>query len=122
MKKILLSIGFILHIIYYIFAILSLGDFEYSGYGIGQAFAFWIYAMIISIPVVIIYLIEGIKTFLICRNLFNFLKLIVVIILIPLFLFIGSSAGVVESVIWNLYFCIVFVIQFISLFVKCIDH
>lgn len=49
MKKALTVFGLILHIAYYIFAVLSLGDYEYKGYGVGKAFTFWLFAMIISL-------------------------------------------------------------------------
>ena len=121
MKKTLLSIGMIFHIIYYIFAVLSLVDYDYMGYGVGKAFAFWIYAMIVSFPVIVFYLIEALRTFIKRKKIFNLLKLIAVIILVPLCIFVGCTSGVLESIIWNIYFFIIFVVQFISLFFKHID-
>lgn len=121
MRKALLSIGITFHIIYFVFAILSLNDYDYAGYGVGKAFAFWIYAMLVSFLVIIIYLIEAIKTFAKSKKAFNAFKLIAIILLIPLCVFVGCSAGVVQSAIWNIYFFTIFVIQIISLFVKQID-
>ena len=118
MRKVLLSVGLSIHIIYIVLAILSLGDYEYSGHGIGKAFAFWIYAMMIAMPVVGIYLVEGILSFVKHRNRVNFLKLVAVGILVPLHLYVGSSAGTVQFVVWNTYFLMIFAIQIVFLFIK----
>lgn len=118
MKKVLLSIGLSIHIFYIVLAILSLGDYEYSGHGVGRAFAFWIYAMMVAMPIIGIYLAEGILSFVKCGKYLSLIKLIVVCILVPLYVFVGCSAGMVQSVIWNTYFFAVFVIQIVSLFTK----
>ena len=111
MKNRLLKAGLILHIIYYVLAILSLGNYEYSGEGIGAAFAFWIYAMLISIPCIIVYIIEAIKSIIKKRNFFNVLKLILVIGLVPMLWYIGGSAEILCSIVWNVYFAVIFAMQ-----------
>lgn len=118
MKKILTIIGLLLHIIYYVFAILSLGDYEYSGYGHGTAFAYWVYAMAISILIIIIYIAESIISLINSQRTFNIIKLIVVIALVPLVYYVGGTADTVCSIIWNIYFTVVFILEIISLFIK----
>ncbi len=118
MKKVLTIIGLALHLIYYVFAILSLGDYEYIGYGVGKAFAFWIYAMLISLIVIGVYLADGIVSFVKRRRTFELLKLILIALSFPVCVCVGCSAGVANSIIWNIYFAIVFVMQITSLFVK----
>ena len=110
-------IGMTFHIIYFVFAVLSLGDYEYSGHGVGKAFAYWIYAIIFAFPTVAFYLVDAITTFIKRKRTFNIIKLVVMSLLIPA-LSIGTSAGVKQSIIWNTYFISVFVFQFISLFIK----
>ncbi len=119
MRKVLTMVGLVLHIIYYIFAILSLGNYEYAGYGVGKAFAFWIYATIISLPCLSIYLIDAIKSILTNKKIFNILKLVIIVLAVPLWRTLGGSGNVVCLIIWNIYFAIVFFIQIMSLFVKC---
>ena len=118
MNKILTVVGLIFHIIYYMLAILSLGEYEYIGYGVGKAFRFWIYAMLISLIIITVYLTDGIIAFVKNRKLFNILKLIFIIVTVPFYIFVGCSTGIANSIIWNIYFAIVFIIQIISLFVK----
>ena len=118
MKKALTIFGLILHIAYYIFAVLSLGDYEYKGYGVGKAFTFWLFAMIISLHCIFIYLINAIVCIVMSRKMFNILKLTLILCAFPLCVFVGCAAGVANSIIWNIYFAIIFVIQIISLFVK----
>jgi len=110
--------GLIFHIIYYVFAILSLGDYEYAGHGMGQAFKFWIYSLLIALIVIVIYLPDGIMAFTENRKLFNTLKFTFIVVTVPLWIFVGCGTGVANLTIWNIYFTLVFVIQIVSLFVK----
>ena len=117
MKRILTVIGLTLHVIYYVFAVLSLGEYGYSGHGVGKAFAFWIYAMLTAIVVVVIYLIDGAITILKNRRRFFVIRQIVLALLVPLCLRVGCTAGAVYSAIWNSIFAAVFLMQITSLFV-----
>lgn len=112
------KLGIALHTLYYVLTVLSLFDYNYRGYGVGKAFLFWILAVIVSFPIVLLYLGDGIRDFIKCKNAFSIIKLVAVILLVPLSLLCGTSAGVVESVVWNVYFFAVFVIQLLSLFSK----
>jgi hypothetical protein len=80
-------IGIILHAIYYILIIFSFGNYDYPGYGFGIGFVLWFFAVLISIPIIILYLIDGIVLLAKNRNLFNALKLILIVILelVPFF-------------------------------------
>lgn len=118
MKKILTIAGLILHIVYYVFALLSLGNYEYSGDGIGRAFAYWIYAMCVALLSIGIYYIDAFWSILLSRKPFQILKFIVILLAAPLCLLVGGSAGAANSMIWNVYFAFVFAVQVISLFVK----
>ena len=84
----------------------------------GKAFTFWLFAMIISLHCIFIYLINAIVCIVMSRKMFNILKLTLILCAFPLCVFVGCAAGVVNSIIWNIYFAIIFVIQIISLFVK----
>lgn len=118
MKKKLTIAGLILHIVYYIFAILSLGDYAYSGYGVGLKFAYWLYAMCFALFCIGIYYIDVFWSILLSRKPFQILKFIVILLAAPLCLLVGGSAGAANAIIWNVYFAFVFAVQVISLFVK----
>ena len=113
MKKVFTITGLALHFIYYVFAILSLGN-----YNSNQAFEFWVFAMIISFPCLAVYLIDAIKSFSSNKNGFNIFKLLLVLLAVLMCLFIGCTLTVMCSIIWNTYFTILFLVQIISLFVK----
>ena len=112
MNKLPSSIGLLIHIVYYILSILSL---FYTGI---KSFDYWLHAIVLAIPITILYLFESIKAFKNNKNIFNTVKLIVIIISVPLFIFVGGTDATICSIIWNIYFFIIFVIEIISLFAK----
>lgn len=118
MKKLLTVCGLVWHVIYYVFSLLSLGKYEYIAQEVGRAFAYWIYAMITSLIVIGIYFFDGVFSFIRCSNVFNTIKLCLAVALIPLCVFVGCSAGVMNSIIWNSVFAVAFVMQIVSLFAK----
>ncbi len=114
--KIALTIsGLGLQVVYYILAVLSLCNYEYSGHGIGKAFAFWIYAMLTASLCVLIYCVEAVYTQQKDKSRFHTIKLVSVILAIPLLVFIGMTAAPVCSVIWNIYFIGLFLLEIVSL-------
>ncbi|MBO7519223.1 MAG: hypothetical protein J6T73_00450, partial [Clostridia bacterium] len=117
-KKTLVIIGLSFHIVYYIFAILSLGNYGYTGTGNSPNFQFWIYAMIISLPCVILYTIDAVKSLVKQRTPFIFARSFYIFSAIPLLVFIGATLGVTESIIWNIYFGVLFILELVSLFLK----
>ncbi|MBQ6552459.1 MAG: hypothetical protein IJL83_02450 [Clostridia bacterium] len=116
-NKFLLWIGLILHLVYYaltVTALLTYGD--HSDYGLGTSGGLWIYAIIVAIPVILNYLTEGVLAVIRRRSAFNVIKLILVVALVPLWIFCGNAGGIVEFIIWNAVFLAAFVIEIISLF------
>lgn len=116
MNRKLLGIGLLFHVIYYVFALLSLGDYEYVGYGVSRNFAFWIYAMVMAVPVVILYCIAALRKYLKHKTRGGAWMLAVIAVSVPLFVFVGAAAGVVQSIVWNAYFLILLILQVISFF------
>lgn len=113
MKRILLLLGVILHAIYYIPALLSL--FATNGFDL------WVLAMVLSFPVIVIYLIDAIKALKMHHTKFDVFRLVIIIVSFLLCVGVGCTLGTVYSIIWNLYFLFIFIIQLLSLFIKRIE-
>ena len=118
-NRFMLWMGLILHLTYYALVITAWAYYgDYSGYGLGRSGGLWIYAVIVAIPVILNYLAEGILAVRQRRSVFNIIKLMLVVALVPLWIFCGQVGGIAEFIIWNTVFMAVFVIEIISLF-KC---
>lgn len=116
-NKLLLWIGLILHLVYYALTVTALVYYgDYSGYGLGTSGGLWIYAIIVAIPVILNYFAEGVLSVTRRISAFNIIKLVLVVALVPLWIFCGSAGGIVEFIIWNAVFLAAFVIEIISLF------
>lgn len=117
MKKSLLIISLVLHIVYYIVVVLSLGDYEYVG-GVGMAFKLWIYAMLFAPLCLLSHLVQSVVELLFHKNTVGVIKLVLIVIGFPLFFIFGMKSGVISSIIWNVYFLFIFIIQISSLFIR----
>ena len=104
-KKILLT-SLITQAIYYAFLILSFFDYEYSGEGVGLAFGFWIYSCLIALINIPLHIWGAVRNISGNKKLAPIVYLILSILAIPLFIFIGASASIVCGVIWNIYYLI----------------
>ncbi len=115
-NKFLLWIGLLLHLVYYMLIAMYLYNyFSYLGTP-RYDYAYWIYAVIIAVPIVLNYLAEGILSVTRRISVFNIIKLVLVVALVPLWIFCGSAGGIVEFIIWNAVFLAAFIIGIISLF------
>ena len=117
-KKLVTFIGLAAHVLYYVLALLSLGDYEYSGHGMGRAFGYWILAMLVAVIVIAVYFSEAMYSVITHVCAFNVLKLLLVLAAVPLWVYIGCAVGVRNSIIWNTFFAILFGLEILSLFVK----
>ena len=117
MKKTWLVIALILHIVYYIIALFSLGDYEYVR-GLGMGFKLWIYAMLFVPVCLLVHLIQSADELLTRPRIFSVVKLVLVIIGFPLCFLVGMSASVLDLIIWNSYFTVLFVLQIFTLFIR----
>lgn len=117
MSKNLTVIGLACHILYFVLTVLSLGDYEYQGYGPGKAFKYMILSAYVAIICVTLYLIGAMCALIRNRRIFNIIRLLAVIISIP----VGYNCigyGYTPALIGNAYFLILFIIEIISLFLK----
>lgn len=116
LNKFLSAIGLILQAVYYVLiAVYLYNFFNYADtplYDYGS----WVWAVIIAVPVVLAYVCEGILSFARRRSVFNIIKLILAVALVPLFWFCGEASGVARFVVWNAFFLAAFVVEIISLF------
>lgn len=115
MKK-LTVVGLLLQIVYYVLLVLSLGDYEYSGVGVGRAFAYWIYAIITAIPCVLCYLIPAVHRFQTDKSRHSRIMTAATVIGFLLLLTIGSAGDTAMAIVWNIYFLALFVLEIRSLF------
>ena len=116
LNKFLSAIGLILQAVYYVLiAVYLYNFFNYADTPLYD-YGCWVWAVIIAVPVVLAYVCEGILSFARRRSVFNIIKLILAVALVPLFWFCGEASGVVRFVIWNAVFLAAFVIEIISLF------
>ena len=96
--------------IHYVFLILSLFDYGYSGQGIGLGFLLWLISFIpefFSIPLHIFGAALNISRH---HKLVPIIYLILAILAIPLLIIIGTSSSTVDVIIWNTYYFILFLI------------
>lgn len=121
MRKTPLIIGLVLHIIYYIFALLSLCNYKFV-HGLGTGFKLWIYAIVLALVCLFVHLIQSADELLSYKSKFGITKLLLVIIGFLLYFFIGIKSGIWNSIIWNCYFTTIFVFQIFSLFIRKYDN
>lgn len=114
MKKYIPLFGIGLHTVCFVFAVLSLGDYEYAGYGVGRAFAFWIYSMLIAVPCIAVYFVDAILSLKDKKSAIGIAKLIFLILAVLIFLFIGARAELLCFAIWNIFFMGLFIFEIIS--------
>lgn len=112
MKKTLLP-ALITQAIYYIFFILSLFDYEYSGQGYGIAFVFWIASFLPAFLCILFHILGAILNITRGKAMFSIIYLVLAILALPLLIIIGTSASVFHSIVWNVYLGVLF---FTSLF------
>ena len=116
LNKFLSAIGLILQAVYYVLiAVYLYNFFNYADTPLYD-YGCWVWAVIIAIPVVLAYVCEGILSFARRRSVFNIIKLILAVALVPLFWFCGEASGVARFVVWNAFFLAAFVVEIISLF------
>ena len=117
MKRKAAAFGLLCHVISYYFGFLSLGNYSYAGKGVSPAFGYWIYCIINALLCLLFYLYDALRLVTYKRSFFNIFRMILVILAGFLCLFVGGSLGVMNSIIWQSYFAIVFVVQILSMFV-----
>lgn len=116
-KRIPVIICLSFQVIYYILAISSLRDYEYVR-GVGIGFKLWICAMLFALVSLLAHCTLIVDELLSHKSAFSVIKLILVIVGFPLYFLVGITSGVRNSIIWNVYFTIVFVFQLFSLFIR----
>lgn len=113
-------IGLIIHAFYYIFTMIGLICYfaETTGsapseYGVQRSGAYWIFTMLIAAAALFFYLISVTFGIVTEKKLIYFVKLILVIAAIPLYIFVGAASGVSNFIIWNVFFLIIFIVHLI---------
>ncbi|WP_407453269.1 hypothetical protein [Methanobrevibacter sp.] len=117
MKKIPSIMCLVVHILYYILAILSLGDYEYTE-GHSTGFKIWIVAMLVAFFCIFLYFILSFYEIILYKDIFYIVNFILITVGIPLLFTVGFHLTVLSSVIWNSYFSIIFIFRIILLFRK----
>ena len=107
MKKTLLP-AIIMQAVYYILSILSLFDYEYSGRGYGLAFVFWIASFLPAFFCILFHILGAILNITRGKAMFSIIYLVLAILALPLLVIIGTSASVIHSIVWNIYFGVLF--------------
>ena len=110
-------IGLITHIVYFVFAIVSL----YCSYtqapwheeSLPPAFRWWFLSAVIAALCVFFYLIGAVSGSIAKRDTLDKIRLVIVVGAIPMWIF-----GVGRYVIWNVFFAILFAVELVLLIIE----
>ena len=106
-KKSLLP-ALITQAIYYVFLILSMFDYGYSGEGMGLGFVFWIISLLPAFIGILFHILGAVLNISREKNIVPFVYLILAVLAIPLLITVGTAASTVNSIIWNAYYFVLF--------------
>ena len=119
MKKLPYFAGVILQILSLLLMLLS----SFPLGGVFTAFGHWFYSVLLFIPILICYLIDGsITIYRGCkyyhhkRKLFGTAKLLITVAGIPLWFCFGGTLRTQEILIWNIYCILLLALQLLSQF------
>ena len=112
-KKSLLP-ALITQAIYYVLFILSMFDYGYSGEGYGPGFILWMISLLPAFLSICFHILGAILNITHTKKIFPIIYLILAILALPLLFTIGTEGSISESIIWNLYFGVLFLIPFFS--------
>ena len=120
LSKPIVIIGMLLTVFSLYLAVLSiLPDKNYDPVNddVSRQFEFWVYSYMTAIPSLLLYIIDGvfciIRVFFKLDSTFNLVLGVLIFAMIPMIIFIGSWYP--GSIIWNVYYFAVFVLEIISI-------
>ncbi len=108
-KKSLLP-ALITQAIHYVLLILSMFDYGYLGEGMGLGFIFWIISLLPAFISIVLHILGAVLNIRREKTLISIIYLILAILAIPLLIIVGTSADTVDTIIWNTYYLILFLI------------
>ena len=108
-KKSLLP-ALITQAIYYVIFILSMFDYDYSGEGFGPAILAYIISFVPAFISILFHILGALLNISRDKKFVPLIYLILAILAIPLLITVGTSASTVDSIIWNAYYLILFLI------------
>ena len=117
-KKLLLP-AMITQAIHYVFLILSMFDYGYSGEGMGLGFIFWIISLLPAFISILFHVLGAILNISRDKKLVPSIYLILSLLAIPLLIIVGTSDSTVDIIIWNAYCLLLFLIPLSFCFKKC---
>ena len=109
-KKSLLP-ALITQAVYYVLFSLSMFDYGYSGEGKGPAFLIWIISLLPAFISIVFHILGAVLNISREQKLVPIIYLILAILAIPLLITVGTSASTVDTIIWNTYYLILFLIS-----------
>ena len=110
-------IGVVVHIVYFVLAIISLCCYYTQSPpaegGLPLSFSWWFWSTMVAAACIFCYLIGAVSGFIAKRDTLEKIKLVIVVGAIPMWGF-----GVGYFVVWNVFFAILFAVELIPLIIE----